>query len=310
MFNVIPLINKRPEAFSNPRIFLTNRGGVMNNIKPYFLTTSLQKAKAAVLFQDILGKGLEYAVRAKELNKPIVVVQHGRSGVVDYLPPKNQTMLSDKICVWGTRDYEMMLEAGFSKERIILTGSPIFEGMIPKRVPHKGINVLFAPAHPPQENKELQANLEIMEMLRSINGVNIIPKILSVHVRSNYGRNAIVSNAFDNDHLTKCVKAVEIADVLVSNQMGTIELIAMYFDIPVIFIDNRAVGRNRPAHQKNLGSYYINDVNDLPYALDLNLKQPGLMSKQRKEELLAAAGVGLPGSPTLKIVETIKGLVK
>jgi hypothetical protein len=324
MFNTIPLINKRPEAFVNPRIFLTNRGGVMDGIKPYFLTTSLKKAKIAVLFQDVVGNGLKYATEAKERGIPITVVQHGRGPLLDYLPPIGLKLLADKICVWGTRDREVLLQAGIDPESIVLTGSPLFDGLKNEKLRHKGINVLFAPAHSVgNTDYNDPSSMEIMGILRSIKEINILVKLLTTHKnREAYGKNIILSNSYDSDHIKKCVKAVRRSDILISNQPGTIELIAMYFNVPVIFIkvpdpkiDEILSARfNISAPIKNgtkaFGAYFLDSAGMLPNALDEVVHDPHILDQSRKEELMASAGVGLPGSPTIKIIETIKGLAK
>jgi len=300
----IPVINKNFSAFRNPRIFLTNRGSVMDNILPYFFTTGIKKADIAVMFQDVVGDGLKYATEIRSRGIPLIVVQHGRGAVRDYLPPKNLPLLADKLCVWGTRDHEMMLEAGFSKDRIALTGCPIFDGLSKTKKPHKGINILFTPSH----SEESKGNEDVLKMLRSIKGINILSKILRVHDHRIYGKNAIVSRSFDPDHMKKCLKAVRMADILVSNEPGTIELIAMYLEVPVIFVGNIDTYKNDPLRGK--GAYTIESVADLPSAIEKTLREPDLTAGERKKELLASAGVGLPGSPVQKIVNLIKEMAK
>ncbi len=324
MLETIPFINKRPDAFSNPRIFLTNRGGVMDRIKPYFLTTSLKKARVAVLFQDVVGNGLRFASEAKERAIPIVVVQHGRGAIQDYLRPISFKMLADKICVWGTRDHERMIQGGFPPERVVLTGCPFFDGLKNERIRHKGVNILFAPAHSIGDHAYNDpSNAEIMENLRSIKDINILVKLLTTHKnRKEYGNNIILSNSFDNDHIKKCIDAVRRSDILVSNQPGTIELIAMYFNVPVIFIKGPNPKMNEilsarfnarspiPNGAKAFGAYFFDSAGMLSGAIEELTRNPAILEQSRKEELMASAGVGLTGSPTLKIVETIKGMLQ
>lgn len=324
MINIFSIIKKNRQAFTNPRIFLTNRGGVMNNFMPFFFTTSIKKAKVAVLFQDVVGNGLKYATEAKENGIPIVVVQHGRGAADDYLPPINHKMLADKVCVWGTRDYEMLTKGGYPPERVALTGCPLFDGLKNERIRHKGTNILFAPAHSIGDHAYNDpSNMEIMKTLRSLKGINILVKLLSTHKdRKEYGRNIILSNSFDNDHIQKCIAAVRRSDLLISNQSGTIELIAMYFNLPVIFIKvpnpkinallSIRFNTQFPPQSKTkaFGAYFLDSAKMLPEAIDEIASNPTMLDQSRKEELLAAAGVGLPGSPTLKIIEIIKGLAK
>jgi len=308
MIDTIPIINKKIEAFSNPRIFLTNRGSVMDNIMPYFFTTGLSKAKVAILFQDILGNGLKYATEAKKRNIPIVVVQHGRGAVTDYIPPLSHPLLADKICVWGPRDREMLVSGGIDPKKVILTGCPLFQGLKPEKEAHKGINILFAPGH----LKETGKNIAIMDKLRSVSGINVYAKLLTVHDRKIYGKNAIVSNSFDKDHIKKCIGAVRKSDILIITSSGTIETLAMYFGVPVIFMDIHDEDEFKEHHllkrsgSNSLGTYYIDDIDALPDAVEKTLKYPSKLAKAVKDELYAAAGIGIDGSPVLKIVDTIK----
>lgn len=311
MFETIPLINKRPEAFKNPRIFLTNRGSIMDKIMPYFITTSLKKAKVAVLFQDILGNGLNYANEAKERGVPIVVVQHGKGAVSDYLPPLNHKLLADKICVWGKRDYDALINGGISPDKVVLSGCPLFYNEKKDKKKHKGINVLFAPGHIQESNE----NIAIMEALRNIKGINIYVKLLSLHNKKLYGNNVIVSNSFDRDHIKKCFDAVRNADILIANTSGTIETIALFFDIPIIFIgtfanDTSGVPLHNRSASRPAGTYYIKDINEMPDAVSKLMDNPALNMEERRKELIETAGVDLPYSPIEKIVDTIKAIAR
>ncbi len=311
MFETIPLINKRREAFKNPRIFLTNRGAVMDKVAPYFFTTSLKKAGVAVLFQDVVGNGLKYANEAKSQGIPIVVVQHGKGASCDYLPPLNYKLLTDKLCVWGKRDRDALIDGGIPAEKIVLSGCPLFDGESSKRDEHKGINVLFAPGH----IRESAKNIAVMETLMQIKGINVYAKLLSTHNRKQYGRNVIVSNSFDSDHMKKCFNAVRNADVLITNTSGTIETIALFFDIPIIFIDNLDIGvAHHEVHTRSVanfrGAHYIKRESELPEAVEKAVKDPSLLKNERRQELIETAGAGLPYSPVEKIVGTIKSMAK
>ncbi|MFH1710664.1 MAG: hypothetical protein ABH860_06365 [bacterium] len=289
-----------------------NRNGVMDHIHTYFITTTLKRAQAAVLFQDVVGNGLKYALAAKERGTPIVVVQHGAWAVGDYLPPFNHPLYADKICVWGTRDYKKLINGGVPEKNVALTGCPLFHKIKPERIKHKGLNIVFAPSH---YDKEIAENIKIMDELMTIKGTNIYAKLLSVHKKQYYGNKTVTSNSFDKDHIKKCFNLLRKTDLVVSNEAGTFQLLAMYFNIPVIYIDNVKEMPTKDTLLKKEkiylhGTFNIDDVEKLPEAIEINLKRPDLLEKERKEELLAGAGIGLPGSPVQKIVETIKGMAK
>jgi hypothetical protein len=313
MPHLIPFINKYVEAFDNPRIFLTNRGSVMDNIKPYFFTTELKKAKVAVLFQDVVGQGLLYAKEAKERHIPIVLVQHGKGAVVDYVPPIKHSLLADKICVWGPRDRDILINGGIDKTKIVLTGCPLFDGLVQKRDTHSGFNALFAPGH----SHEIDENKLVMEALNERDDINVHAKLLSVHNKEMYGKNAIISNSFDDDHMKKILKAVRRADVLISTSSGTIEAIAMYFGIPVIFLDISTQNEKMKEHpmqrkskEKHFGTYYIEHVGQLNDAIDKIKAKPSMLNKEMEEELMACAGVGMKLQTTRLIIDTIKDMAK
>lgn len=305
-------------------IFSLDHNNVLQNILPHFnVTKDMKKAEAVLLWQDVTFYGLKYAKRAKELGKPVIVVQHGRWAFRDYLPPVNYKLLADKLCVWGTRDHEWMMNAGFDRNRVILTGCPILDNLNREKIAHEGANVVFAPLH---SDREIEGNTAIIDHLRKIGNINIISKILHRNVlegifnrkeRMIYGENRITSQPTDKDHLHKCIDLLRRTDILVSNSTGTFEMLAMYFDIPHIFVDN-----TKPIAFMGNKNYLtvekpplkaieiINDLNDLEPAINKHLSDPSLLRKERKEELLKTAGVGIEGSPVNKIVNVINECIE
>jgi hypothetical protein len=315
MLDTIPFINKRREAFSNPRILLTNRGGVMDRIKPYFFTSfNFEKIKAAVLFQDVVGQGLEYAKRSKEMDTPIVVVEHGRGAISDYLAPRKMPLLADKVCVWGSFDRYVLINGGIDEEKIVLTGCPIFEGLSRTKTSHKGMNVLFSPAHFTENKDDEPLNVQILNKLNSIKDITVYTKLLNTHSKELRTKHSVISTSYDDDHLNKCIEAIKLADAIVSNQIGTFELIAMYFEIPVIYVNNRPAETNvllnyyEKSDPKDLGLVFINDIEELEKSINKCFADPHALRKECQEVLLTQAGVGLTGSATQKIIETIKDI--
>jgi hypothetical protein len=96
----------------------------------------------------------------------------------------------------------------------------------------------------------------------------------------------------------------------------------MYFNVPVIFVKipshntdkelSKRFMTNFPAKSGYVafGSYFLNNADMLPEAIEEVIKNPSLMVESRKEELKASAGIGMGLTPTRTIVKTIKELAK
>ena len=289
----------------------------MDRVKPYFFTSfNFERIKAAVLFQDVVGKGLELAKEAQNKGIPIVVVEHGRGAVLDYIAPFNMQLLADKICVWGSHDRYVLIKGGIDEKRIVLTGCPFLEGLDRTKSPHKGVNVLFSPAHFTENNDDEPLNIQILDALTAIKGITVYTKLLNIHTKALRSKRSFISTSYDEDHLKTCMKAIKLADVLVSNQMGTFELTAMYFNVPIVYVNNRPAETElflnyyEKSDPKDLGLIFINDIVGLESSIKKCLDDPNALRKECQDVLLAQAGIGLPGSATQKIVSVIKGLLK
>lgn len=82
-------------------------------------------ADVLILWQDVRGYMRTLCDINKDyMNKPVIVVQHGRGATRDYLEPNNFKLIADKICVWGQKEYERMDKAGYA-DRTVITGSPL-----------------------------------------------------------------------------------------------------------------------------------------------------------------------------------------
>ena len=301
--------------YKPPKVSFEDHGNILNNIIPYFRAVdSVDKADAAVLWTDVACDALKHAKKAKELNKPLIVVQHGRCVSGDYLPPVNYPLLADKLCVWGVHDYLQLIRSGLPANRIVLTGSPLFDGVDRKKNAHNGVNVIFAPKH---WQEEVDENREIIRALHKIRGINVLAKILPVHEKELYGNNLLLTRSHQKDHINRTFEFFRTADVLVSNQAGTVELLALYLDIPVIFVDNaikRPFFDNKKYALRNRtyrgGTEIIKDVSLLEGAIKKHLDCPTLLQKERSEELLMTAGVGIGGRATQRIVDVINESIK
>ena len=312
---MLNIFRRLSDKDANIPIFFDNHGNILNHVIPHFRPVEdIEKAKAVVLWQDVAGHTLPFVQKAKEMKIPLIVVQHGRWSFRDYFPPVNYTLKADKFCVWGTRDYLDMIRGGFSEERLVLTGAPIFEGFDRKKTEHEGNNVVFAPLH---LDEEVEENMEIIGALLKMEGLNVTSKLLSCHDKKAYGKNIVFSRGGDKDHLPKCMALLKRTDIVVSNEPGTFELLAMYLDIPVIFVKNAKprtfCGNEDYAKLKPLplnGVDVIEKVSELESTIHKHLHNPSLMHKERTAELLNSAGYGIQGSAVQRIVNVIKGCIR
>ena len=82
-------------------------------------------ADVIITWQDVRGAMNELALMNKTyMQKPLVVVQHGRGATRDYLPPNKFPLIANKICVWGQTEADRMDKAGYL-DKTVITGSPL-----------------------------------------------------------------------------------------------------------------------------------------------------------------------------------------
>ncbi len=300
------------------KIYYRNVNSLLNDVYPHFRAVKIEKAQAVVLWADTRGRLREIALQAKKLKKPLVIVQHGRGAVREYLPPVNAELIADKICVWGPIDRDKLIKKGIGKDRVVLTGAPIFDGKNNARNHGEGNHVVFAPLH---WDKEFEGNIEIYSELKKMPGIKVTTKLLSkVHDIKKYGDNVVVSDQWDEDCLKPTFELMKNTDLLVSNESGTLELIAMYFDIPVIFIDNfkpmpfltlseRTIKEEKKIHPRPKGVDYTKNIKELPELIKINLANPSRLKEERKQVLAEEAGVGLLKKPVQNIINVIKNAI-
>jgi len=312
MFN---LFRKDPR----PQVHYRDHNAILKNITPHFRIAKPERAKAFLLWADSFGPIRDVAEQGKRLKKPVIVVQHGRASVREYLPPLNYQPIADKICVWGPRDKDMMLKAGYGTDRIVLTGAPIFDGIKTERIPHEGTNVLFAPLH---WDSEMDENPVIYEKLASIKGVSVTTKLLQKsHDISRYGKNVVVTTQKDPELLDKIFNLMKRTDIVVTNGSGTFDLIAMYFNIPVIFIDNFKPRSFLDTDEKTISEFvkkygkpkavdYTKDLGELGDLIKLNIERPDRLKAEREKELLDCAAIGLISDPVDRIVKLVTGEIE
>ena len=130
----------------------------------------VRDADVIITWQDVRGGMKELAEMNRDLmQKPLVVVQHGRGATRDYLPPNSFHLIADKICVWGPAEAERLYKANVNKNRIVVTGSPLT--FYTRNAPIKGADglanniILFMPII---TSKEEPDNLKVFYKLKQI----------------------------------------------------------------------------------------------------------------------------------------------
>jgi len=193
-----------------------------------------KKADVIVVWNEVeMGGWAKFIRDAQKAKIRTILVQHGRRGTSRIYPPFNELPLSKTICVWGENDKQRMVSCGVPAEHIIVTGTPILKHLKP-RVPHKGINVVFCPEH---WDSEVAENFIVADELRKLKKVNVVTKALEGEHRLDLYDNVVVSKRGDPDHFAKVADVLSTADVIVSLQEGTFELLAQSLDIPVVLAD-------------------------------------------------------------------------
>ncbi|OFW54465.1 MAG: hypothetical protein A2163_07160 [Actinobacteria bacterium RBG_13_35_12] len=250
--------------------------------------------------------GADYVRYAKLLGMKTVLLQHGRRGSSRIYPPFNEPYLSDKVCVWGQRDYDKFLEIGTPKEKLVITGTPIFQYL--KRFPHKGINIVFSPEH---WDIDVDENIIVAAQLRKLKGVNIISKLLKGEHNESYYDNPIVSSRLEEGHLQICAKVLSQADIIVGISESTFELMAEILDIPVVIMDTWIPKScDKDERYKKYKREYSNackrtGIEKLNETIYQQLKHPEELRNQRIKVAREEAGIEIE-NPTKNICDVIE----
>lgn len=220
------------------KIAVFNFNGILDSLVNYLymggaLEPNWHKADVVVLWQDVLGNMVQVAHEAKTLGKKVLVAEHGLLSINDYIPPLSRPLVADKFMAWGKKSKEYMLEAGIDEDKVVVTGTAVFDVFKPKRI-HEGKNVLFAPRH---WSPEIPENLKMAKELSKLEGVNVRSKIVKgEHDPVDYP-NPISTDRQDSEHLLRTWDVLSETDVLVTMGEGTIASLAYYLDIPVVSIN-------------------------------------------------------------------------
>ena len=239
------------------------------------LVKDARDADCIVLWQDVRGYLSELCKINKEyMHKPVVIVQHGRGAGNDYLPPNSFPMYADKFCCWGTKEYNRLLNAGFNKNRLVITGSPLVPFITP-REKHDGNNIVFCPIitnHEEPDNliaywelkrielKKAQGRLKScydklrnnwnaweVEPTSPTDGVipyhilnknwRLIAKLTYIHDKKLYIGDVVQTAQQNKNHVEDTINLLSLVDCAVGIEEGTFQLLAMAMGIPTVMVE-------------------------------------------------------------------------
>jgi hypothetical protein len=183
-------------------------------------------------------------------------------------------MHADKFCCWGTKEYNRLLNAGFDKDRIVITGSPLVPFIKPNQK-HDGKNIVFTPIitnHEEPDNiinywelkrielKKAQERLRgsydnlrnswnawEVEPTSATDGVipyhvlnknwRLIAKITYIHDKKLYIGDVVQTAQQNKNHVEDTIELLSLSDCNVGIEEGTFQLLAMAMGIPVVMVE-------------------------------------------------------------------------
>ena len=271
-----------------------------------FKRTNFLEADKIITWNDVMPDQISLIEYARKRNIKVIVLQHGSKGTSRYYSPFNQPVLADKICVWGENMKKRLLEVGTLKEKIAITGTPIFSHLKPN-IQHEGINIIFSPEH---WEKDIPENRDTANKLRKLKGINIITKILPMHNKWWYD-NPIMSDRNDPKHFEIVADILSKADLVVGVMEGTFELLAQSLDIPVVIMKDwkpkSISGDDRYLKYNKRLSFASKEttLETLNETILQQLKNPDELKEQRKQEAIMEGGVNIE-NPLEEISKVIK----
>lgn len=306
------LLYKWNSLFNDVEEELKKRGHeVISNTKYPMDEGMIEKYKWAdvvILWnQNEAGGWQEYIEKIKKARKKTILYQHGRRGSSRMYPPFNEKLLCDKVLVWGEADKKRHLECGTPEDKVIITGTAIFNDL--KRIPHKGKNILFVPEH---WGYEVEENIMVANRLKELTGVNVRTKILKGEHSEKFYPNPISSGRNDKNHLETTKRVLGESDLLVSISESTLELMAEILDIPVVIADiwipKDCAGDERYLTYKREysdGCFREKDIFNLGKTIKWFLKHPKHLREERKQASIDDGGINIP-NPLERIIKAIE----
>lgn len=273
-------------------------------------------ADALLLYNDVRGSFKDISKTAHKLGKKVYVLQHGRAATRDYDKPNQFPLEADKFLAWGKADYDRMVKLGYG-DRTEIVGCPLLSKIQPRRT-HDGKYIVFIPVNTGNEEpanlkvyyellqykyaKAAKKSVSVIEKGKAFHqlyDVNVVAKLLPRHEKQLYHGDTFVSNPDDPRHMDFLFEILSMADVVVTLDESTSEILAMAAGVPVICVDDafkfdHLFGADYKGVEliKTTGAYHC-QLTDLPDALDKALYSDNLAEARKtvvEHELGVSAG--------------------
>lgn len=259
--------------FNNVLLELRNRVDTVRDVR---------SADIIILWQDVRGSQKEIATLNKlYMNKHLIVVQHGRGATRDYLPPNSFELIADRICVWGPAEAERLYKAKIDKERVVVTGSPLLNVLkqYPRKPQSENV-IVFCPvitSHEEPDNIQTYMELkkieyskvqELLDEKKSIlkeswhawamdencatehqipydllrKNFFLVSKLTDIHDKELYFGPYVKTSPINKSHIIDGIKLLSASSCVVGMEEGTYQLMASYYGIPTVIVDNFQYG--------------------------------------------------------------------
>lgn len=297
-------------------------------------TNDIHDADVIIAWQDVRGSLKTLAELNRDyLHKPFIVVQHGRGATRDYLPPNNFPLIADKICVWGPAEAERLYKANVERSRVVVTGSPLINMLKehPRKEQAEKI-VVFCPVittHEEPDNiqtflelkkAEYEHAQEVLEQNKAVlkeswhawnldetvatenqvpydllrKNFFVVSKLTDIHDKNLYFGPYVKTSPINKMHLIDGLKLLSAASCVVGLEEGTYQLMASYYGIPTVIVDNFKYGtfggvKDYTTEVIRTEATAFCDLKSLKQTVEDELNQPGLRAHARtkvvREEL-------------------------
>ena len=273
----------------------------------------LKEADVMVVWNEAEFTGARKFVKdAKKLGIPTILVQHGgkeaiRSGFKGY-SPYSEKLLCDVVCCWGEGEKKRLIKWGVPESKIVVTGTPILSYLKP-RVPQDKKTVVFCPVH--WCDGEVDENPCVAGVLRKLENVNIITKLLVGEHEPSWYDNPVISKRGARGHLEAVADTLSKADVVVEIIECTFGMLAQVLDIPVVIADTwipkAYLGNDEYKNIKRVTSNSVTKVkiDKLNEAIMYAIKHPEHLRAERRKMAVEDEGC-LIKDPLGNIVKVIE----
>lgn len=304
------------------KLYISDHNRVLADLRkhPDVEVTDLLSADAAVVWQDYRGLNRDIVMFCNSVGIPTLVMQHGGNQTREYLPPTDEVpiqfpLFASRVMVWGPADRDRLLKEGYGPERVILTGSTVFDHL-PKREKHEGVNVVYFPL---KWDVEIEENYALLRALLEPGKYNVVTKITREYfdvgkfkkLHDKCGGELVVTSPDAPGHLEAIYDLLRTADIFVLTwPLTTPSLLADCMDIPIVYADIfkprtafKSEKKYRPIASDDGDT--VKDLSKLAEIIDYNLAHPEHRRVWRLETARRYANFGAGGKAIDRIAAAV-----